>query len=356
MSVTAWWKIISGENREWYADLARLGLTLASFPYGLVSELRNRAYSTGALPIRGVPVPVISIGNLTVGGTGKTPTVAWLVRQLQDLGERPAIVSRGYHALDDAENDEKKLLDHLCPSVPHHQGRDRRSVAQRLLTAEQVSVILLDDAFQHRRLHRDLDLVLVDSLNPWGFDRLLPRGLLRERLAGLSRADLILLTRCELVPPHRIQDILRQIRRWSGAPVLQTRFLPSGLTDGEGNRFPLDAVAGKPVVAFCGIGNPEGFQKTLSPSVALSAENFRTFPDHHHYTPADLLELRRLADQCGAEQFLTTRKDLVKLPVDGILGLPCRGLDIELQVDDDLSPLLDRLRMTLRSPLRDRTP
>jgi len=345
VNVTGWLKMISGGNREWYADLSRLGLSLASLPYGLVSELRNRAYHCGAFPVRGVSVPVISVGNLTVGGTGKTPTVAWVVRQLKELGEHPAILSRGYRALDDSENDEKKLLDSLCQNVPHQQGPDRLKSAAKLLSGSHVTVFVLDDGFQHRRMHRDLDIVLLDALNPFGYGHLLPRGLLRERCAGLSRADLVLLTRCDLIPAPEIESIRQTIRRWTSAPILRTQFEPTGFVNGEGKSFPLGWIDGKKVFAFCGIGNPEGFRQTLSVHTAIENNQFASFPDHHHYTGFDLSQLHRQAQKERADIFITTRKDLVKLPVDGIHGLPCLGLEIELKFLDDPQPLFQMLRL-----------
>ncbi len=347
MNVQNWLRIIKGENREWYADLTRLGLAFASLPYGLASELRNRFYDYGALPVRGVPVPVISIGNLTVGGTGKTPTVAWIVQQLQKLGERPGILSRGYHALKDSENDEKKVLDSICPGVPHKQGSDRFKSATSLLAETETSAIVLDDAFQHRRMHRDLDLVLIDALNPWGHGWILPRGLLRERCSGLSRADLVFLTRCDLVPSETIQEIQRQIRHWTSAPILRTHFQPTGFVDGAGNTFPLESLQGKNLFAFCGIGNPAGFRNTLASFGDIRDDRFRSFPDHHHYSELDLEQLHETGNRSQTDLFVTTRKDLVKLPQDGILGVPCWGLEIELCFQDDPAPLFQLLKVIL---------
>ncbi len=350
MNANDWLDIVTGKNRDWYASLARLGLDMASVPYGIVTELRNRAYSMGVVPVRGVSAPVISIGNLTVGGTGKTPTVAWMVHQLQELGMRPGILSRGYRSLNDEENDEKRLLDCLCPGVPHIQQPDRFAGAMKLLSETTANVIVLDDGFQHRRLHRDLDLVLIDSLQPWGLNYLLPRGMLRERAAGLSRADLILLTRSQLVSEGMIQKLRKQIARWTPAPVLRTRFEPTGLIDGAGNRFPLEVLQERVPYAFCGIGNPDGFRATLQPFVSLPPERFQAFPDHFHYNSFDLLRLQKQAQQQGADVLLTTRKDLVKVPVPGQGAMPCWGLEIELVFEDDPVELLRLLRVVLPTP------
>src|SRR5690606_8255127 len=136
--------------------------------YGAAVQWRNFAFDRGWYRVHRAGVPVISVGNLTTGGTGKTPLVAWLVHQLEQLGASPAILSRGYRSVDSHANDEKLVLDRLCPGVPHIQNPDRVAGARAALADGVCNLLVLDDGFQHRRLHRDLDLVLIDALNPWG--------------------------------------------------------------------------------------------------------------------------------------------------------------------------------------------
>ncbi|WP_437193131.1 tetraacyldisaccharide 4'-kinase [Planctomicrobium sp. SH527] len=343
MNEEFWLDVISNRNRHWTASLLRMGLAAASFPYGLVSDARNFGYQFGLFSAHRVGVPVVSIGNITTGGTGKTPTVAWIVHQLQQLGKKPAILSRGYRSLDGEENDEKKLLDSLCPHVPHVQHPKRIESARKVLAETDANVLVLDDAFQHRQVQREVDLVLVDALNPWGFGALLPRGLLRERRNQLARADAILLTRCDLASEKSLQEIIQETRRHSLAPVLKTRFQATDLINGYGETRSLAEIAQQKPLVFCGIGNPTGFQQALSAFTNVTNDRCLTFPDHYHYGPADLERLQQTLLATQSDLYLTTRKDLVKLPQDGISGVPVWALNIELTFIDSPAPLIQLL-------------
>jgi tetraacyldisaccharide 4'-kinase len=342
--------LISKRDRHWTATLARWSLACASIPYALATDLRNSAYHNGVLKTRGVQAPVISVGNITTGGTGKTPTVAWLVNWLCAAGLRPAIVSRGYRSLPGMENDEKLLLDKLCSGVPHLQQPDRWQSAERAIRELQADIIVLDDGFQHRRLHRDLDIVLIDALNPWGYGWLLPRGLLRERRSHLQRADVLLITRCELASNDQLQELKQQISRWTPAPVLRTAFQPREFVNWSGERQALVEVAEKRAFAFCGIGNPDAFRRTLtSLAAAVPEDRLMVFPDHHHYRLGDLHRIGSRARRAQAEILLTTQKDLVKVQRDQIQDLPVWALEIGLTFLDDPGPLW-RLMRTVLSP------
>ncbi len=348
MSGPAYFDVISGRNRRYSAALARLLLRGISVPYAVMTDLRNLAYDRGWAPEQGVPAPVISIGNITTGGSGKTPVVAWLTNQLSAEGFHPAIVSRGYRSLDGQENDEKRLLDALCPGVPHVQNR-RRVIAARLALAKQrADVLVLDDGFQHRRLHRDVDVVLIDALNPWGYDALLPRGLLRERLTHLRRADVILITRSELAGERQVAAICRRIARATPAPIVRTSFQPLGLVNSTGATAPLELLANRKPLGFCGIGNPEGFRKTLAAAGSeLPPERCVTFPDHHHYPGTSVRRILQRAKKQAADLLVTTRKDLVKLPYDDLGTLPLWALEIGLTFLDDPAPLWGLIKTVL---------
>ena len=323
--------VISGGRLGMLASMLRGCLAMAEPFYLTATEIRNRLYDTGWLRVHRVGVPVISIGNLTTGGTGKTPTVSWIVNWLGRQGCRPAIVSRGYRSLNGDENDEKLLLDRLCPDVPHVQNRDRVLAAADVHRVSSCGAIVLDDGFQHRRIHRDLDVVLIDALNPWGFGRLLPRGLLRERLAGLRRADAVLLTRCNLVTETQLDAIRDVIARYSDTPAFVTEFRPTRLVSAENETLDLPRAQNHRAFAFCGIGNPAGFRRTLAAiGIPVPDDRFGGFPDHHHYTDADLESLAKLAQQSHAEYLLTTRKDLVKIDRNRLGSIPVWALDIEL--------------------------
>src|SRR3954468_14061547 len=180
--------LVSGRRQGFASAALRVLLRVVEVPYTAVVTRRNRPYDRGRAEIRRVSVPVISVGNLTLGGTGKTPMVKWLAGWLQSNGSRVALVSRGYGAATGKQNDEALELGLALPSVPHLQNRDRVAAAERAIAESTSQVLVLDDGFQHRRLAREIDIVLLDALEPFGFEHVFPRGTLREPLSGLDRA------------------------------------------------------------------------------------------------------------------------------------------------------------------------
>lgn len=333
-------ELISEPSPSIGVRLVRAVLRVASWFYAAVMSARNRMFDWRLRPIHKTPVPVISVGNLTTGGTGKTPIVALLIDWLTAAGHRPGIVSRGYKQLSASGNDEARVLELLCPGVPHVQNRDRvaaaRDVAARDVAARDEAagsgcdVIVADDAFQHRRLARVLDIVLIDARCPWGHGYVSPRGLLRESKSGLRRADVVILTRADQVDAQTRTLIWTDVRRWQpNAPAIEVAFRPDSLVDATGQRHALDVIDG-PVFAFCGIGNPDAFRSTLEQH-GLAICDFHRFADHHHYTQPDVAEMNRLAHQAGATWLLTTVKDLVKLESDWLLDERVLALDIRAE-------------------------
>ena len=304
----AFLRLIRGETKGFAATVSRLGLSLLSFGYGTGVWFRNKAFDRGWKQVGRVAIPVVSIGNLTLGGTGKTPMVEWVARWYRERNVRVAILSRGYGQETGAEELESELL-------------------------------ILDDGFQHRRLHRDLDIVLLDALDPFGQGHLFPRGLLREPAGSLKRADVVVLSRADLVDGLTVSAIRDQAERRFGARCwVESRHAALGLLDASGDLHPLGELTGKHVVAFCGIGNPEGFRRTLAPIVAQTLD-FRVFPDHHSYTSSDVADLGQWARDLGAELVLTTQKDFVKLRADSLGSIPLRALKIGLEVTEGLEGL-----------------
>lgn len=325
-------EILSGRRRDPLARLARWLTWSASGLYGAAIRLRNGAYDREWFPVTRVPVPVLSVGNLTTGGTGKTPVVAWLVRELQHRGYRPGIVSRGYRALDGERNDEARVLEQLCPGVPHVQHRDRVFAARRVVIEHRCDVIVLDDGFQHRRLHRDLDLVLIDVRQPWGYGHLLPRGLMREPRSSLWRADLALFTRVE--PQDlltTVPELTRQVHQHHPQlPVAAMRFVPQGWSRRDGESLPLSALQQRTSAAFCGIGNPASFIEFARTWTQVRAT--RSYADHHHYSWSDLHELAAWREEQQADVLVTTLKDLVKIPADHPVSRHVYALEIASEV------------------------
>ena len=203
------------------------------------------------------------MGNLTVGGTGKTPLVAWIARWFRQQGIRVTLLSRGYGAGEGGVNDEALELEQRIPDVPHLQNPDRVQSARTAIEELDAQLLLMDDGFQHRRLRRNLDIVLIDCTEPFGHGHLLPRGKLRESIRGLSRANMVILTRAGAVSDDRRAEIVDRVKRYCAAPIAVIDQQPEHLLAANGDTCGVDSFANRPVAAFCGIGNPTGFRHTL---------------------------------------------------------------------------------------------
>ena len=328
-----WYALIRGERRGPLATLARTGLRLASWPYGLGAWTRNTLFDCGWKTAHRTGVPVVSVGNLTLGGTGKTPCVEYVARFYRELSVQVAILSRGYGS-EAGRNDEAMVLEENLPDVPHLQDPNRVDAAGRAVEELESELLVLDDGFQHRRLRRDLDIVLIDATRPPACDYLFPRGTLREPTGGLRRAGAIVLTRCDQVPTAEV-DATREwlLRRFPGKPVATTEHRPVELIGGA-EPEPVETLRGRPSAAFCGIGNPAAFRHTLD-SLGANAVDFRTFPDHHAYTREDVDDLTRWANGLPADALVaTTQKDWVKLRIPELAGRPLRAVRIGLVFRD----------------------
>ena len=310
--------LISGKTHGILAGIGRLGLTILEPVYRLVIGLRNAGFDLGLRKPRRVNVPVISVGNLTTGGTGKTPVVALVVQILQQQGRIPGIISRGYRSVDGQANDEKRVLERLCPGVPHEQNSTRYEATRKLISTTDIDTIVMDDGYQHRQLHRELDIVLIDATNPFGYDHLLPRGLMREPLTALKRTDVVLITRSDMVAESELAAIEERVRKI--VPKLADRigrveFRPTGLIDSQGRRYSVEELNDQPVMLICGIGNPAAFADTCR-KAGLKVEATLWFPDHHHYTNEDLTEIAERAASRGINRVIMTVKDMVKIPAE----------------------------------------
>ena len=324
--------LIRGDHRGPAAALQRAGLWALSLPYGAAVRLRNRAFDRGWKASASADVPVVSVGNLTVGGTGKTPCVEYVARFYRGQGRRVAILSRGY-GNEHGPNDEALVLEENLPDVPHLQGADRVELARVAVEELESEVLVLDDGFQHRRLKRDLDLVLIDATQPWGHGYLLPRGLLREPMSGLKRAGAVLLTRCDLVTPAEVQAIKQQVSRHApNVPTAESTHRPAAWINASRTTAPLESLHGRPVAAFCGLGNPAAFRQSLL-NLGLTVVDWRTFPDHHPYSREDIDDLRQWARRQPADAVMaTTQKDLVKIRLDRLGDRDLWALQIQLDV------------------------
>lgn len=273
-----------------------------------------------------LPVPVLSIGNLSVGGTGKTPLTIWMCQFLLQIGFHPAVLTRGYgrkgkspgrvaalhdESLSELFGDEPVMMSQYLPSTPVWVGSDRAASGEAALAGGDVDILVLDDGFQHLALDRDLDIVLLDCRNPFGNGLLLPAGPLREPLSHLKRADAFVLTHAEgsSAPLGEKLETL-----FPAVPVFACNHRLQGIRlGGGGPLLPPGDLSGKRAVAFAGIAAPESFFDDLRQAGIEISRSF-DFPDHHRYTPEDLLEVLHSASQCGAALIVTTAKDSMRLP------------------------------------------
>lgn len=335
-------------------------LYLPGVAYRGVIGLRNALYDSGRLGIQRLPCLVISIGNLTVGGTGKSPLTSCIASLLRDSGYRVGVVSRGYRRksavdpllvsdgralLSDAQSagDEPYLIARDNPAVPVAVGADRVRAARLLLRAASPEVIVLDDAFQHRRLARDLDLVLVDRLDPWGNGRMLPSGPLREPLSSIARAHACILTRSDGQCPSSLASALARYN--PDAALFHCRIEPRAFVRSEGETIGLAALKGFSAYAFSGIARPERFEGDLR-ALGLRLAGSRRFADHHPFRPRDLVEVATEARRAGADVLVTTEKDLVRIgeAPDASPPLYALAIRVSFRPGRDLQPwLLDRL-------------
>jgi tetraacyldisaccharide 4'-kinase len=325
-------EILSGSRTGLLAPCTRGILAAAEPVYGWFVRRKNLRFDRGLEMAVRVDAPVISVGNLTVGGTGKTPLVCWLAEWFAHQQQRVTLISRGYGSKS-GPNDEALELAARLPGVPHLQNADRVAAARQALRDNPDQILLLDDAFQHRRIARDLDIVLLDALEPFGYGRLLPRGLLREPVKGLSRAHVVGLSRADAVDASRRDEVRRQVREIAPQALwIELAHQPRRLVNSSGQDEDLTTIRDQRVAAFCGLGNPAGFCHTLEQcGVRLAA--MREFPDHFPYGPPALRDLEQWLGNAGpVRAILCTRKDLVKIPQPRLGGVPLWALDVDLEV------------------------
>ncbi len=326
------------------ALLAPLGL--AAWAYGAGARLHRASYTEGwgRQRARQLPCRVVSVGSLTLGGSGKTPLAAWLAGRLCQRGHRVALATRGYgrrsrdavHVLTDGRRvrgdvlgngDEPLVLASHAPGVPVLVGRDRGLVGLHAVATFGTEVLVLDDGFQHHRLFRDVDLVTLDGGFGFGNGRVLPRGPLRERPEALAHAHAVAVIDGPLDDAHEAavsRHAVNPVRIRARREAESLRSLSGGAS------LPPAALAGMRVGVLAGIGQPAGFARTLA-SLGATLIAHRTFPDHHRYRPRDLKDLHREADV-----WVTTEKDAVKI-LPGWTRADLRVLRIELRVQDETS-------------------
>ena len=295
--------------------------------YGAAVAWRNRGYDRGRRAVTRLDIPVLSVGNITAGGTGKTPLVLSIAERLHGRGRRVAVVTRGYRRATTGNllvsdgrgrivsardgGDEAVMMARRLPDLLVIADEERARGCLRAQEEFGADAILLDDAFQHRAVHRDLDIVVLDASEGLDGLRLLPEGRLREPLANLRRADVIVLGKCE--SSDQAARLRRGVAAWTNAPVFATRFAAHALRRlGDEADHPLETLAGGALGAFCGIGRPDGFRSTLD-QLRLDAVLQQDFADHHWYDRGDLQRLAQRGRDAGVQAWITTEKDAVRL-------------------------------------------
>lgn len=319
-------------------------LYLLSLPYGGAVRARSLFYSLGLLKTRTLPCPVISIGNITVGGTGKTPLVMALAKGLTERRISVAILSRGYKGKriskpvvsdgktiflsPEESGDEPSLMARACLGIPVLVGRDRFTNGQIALQQFGVKGLLLDDGYQHLSLYRNINILLIDSHIGFGDHTLLPRGVLREPLSQLRRADLFLLTKVE--NPQTVQPLEKKIHEiHPSSQVFHSHYEPVSLVSPNDDEEELNSLKGRKILALSGIANPVYFSSMLR-KCGAEIVGEAIFPDHHPYTPKDLSSVEEKSKR--ADCIVTTEKDMVKLKKLDILQLPIRALRVEMKI------------------------
>jgi len=337
-------RLISGQSIGSGVVLLRFFLGVAAKGYSTVVGLRNFSYSKGWLKTHRASTKVISIGNITTGGTGKTPLVIWLCKFLQQKGVRCAILTRGYktrrtscvmrraknerntqYAIRNTEIDEPAILAESCPEAKIIVNPDRVAGAAKAVGELGAKMLIMDDGFQHRRLGRALDIVTIDATRPFGYGRMLPAGLLREPLIALKRANAVVITRCDQTTEAKLTQIEEKLQQVNPDMIIaRSIHAPVYAKSTDNKEISLKELKDKKIFAFCGIGNPDAFLNTIK-QLGANLAGSKIYDDHHHYTDDCLADIYKQAASLKADLILTTQKDWTK-----IAGLALAKKDIPL--------------------------
>lgn len=321
-------------------SLLRTLAAAGEWGYSRLMSARNHAYDRGYLKSYDLGRPTLSVGNLSAGGTGKTPVVAWLAAELVRRGHKPAVLLRGYRAVNGLSDEAAELASAVGNDAPPQSpdspspdlwrvpvwadGNRIRGAAGVLAERPETDLFLLDDAMQHRRARRQVDICLISATQGLCHRRVLPRGLLRERPEGLRRADILIITRADQATPQSLQQLHSELHDLApGKPILTCTHGVTAIATDAGELWSPAAAHSRRVFAVAGTGDPAAFGRTVT-SLGATLAGHLWFNDHHAYTPADWAEVGRHARAAGAEAVITTGKDWVKLAP---LGKPA-GLDV----------------------------
>lgn len=327
--------------------------------YSSIISLKNFFYDSRPYRQKQLNAAVISIGNIYVGGTGKTPLVEETARLFHKNGYNTAVLSRGYGGKADhvicvsdgkriksnavEAGDEPMQLAKNLKGIPVIVGKNKINAGRYAEKKFNSRILILDDGFQHRKLHRDIDIITIDAVNPWGNGKVLPGGPLREPLSSLCRGDIFIITRSK---NKDINSIKSTIRKYSNSPIYSTFHNPVCFYSSEREKITLDSFKKKSVLAFAGIGNPKSFFNTLE-HIGLNINKTMAFPDHYYYTSGDLKKIFSQASKKHADAVITTEKDFMRIQTCRS-STPLYYLRIELK----FTTKIDNFKKTIESILK----
>jgi tetraacyldisaccharide 4'-kinase len=353
-------RLVSGQKKGCFAALLKMLLTALAQIYSIIITLRNLMYNTKILKTHHKEAIIISIGNITTGGTGKTPLAVWLCNLLLERKINSAILTRGYKTTKSSKHskvgagevsfqnyfDEPAILSEECPNSKIVVNPDRVAGAAEAISKFAARVLIMDDGFQHRRLTRNLDIITIDSTLPFGYGKILPAGLLREPINSLKRADAVVITRCDQTTASELDKIENKLQAINPDMVIaRSAHAVVGIKAVDGNIIEIKNIKGKKIFAFCGIGNPNTFLNTIK-SLGTELAGSKIHNDHHRYTQACLADIYKQAGDEKVDLILTTQKDWTKikhLTLDSN-GIPLAYLKIKIKFlkgEDKLRHLIE---------------
>jgi tetraacyldisaccharide 4'-kinase len=304
--------------------------------YGVVVIVRNWLYDLSIFKKADVGATVISVGNITSGGTGKTPLVVRLCNYFTEKNITTAVLTRGYKIKNSDFADEAAMLVKTCPKAKIIVNPDRTAGAKKAIAEHSIKLLIMDDGFQHQKLARDVDIVAIDATEPFGCEKLLPAGFLREPVSSLKRADAVVITHVNQTKPEKIEEIRKRVSNINPDIVFAAAIhKPVCAKLIKDEQMSVDELAGKRLYAFCGIGNPDAFFQMLD-KLALNIVGTRVYNDHHRYTESDIAEMCQDGRYKQAELIITTQKDWIKTALLCIekFDIPIAYLAVELEFID----------------------
>lgn len=332
------------QRKDIFSKFLQFILQIIANIYNLVMVLRNIAFNNGYLTQYKAGVPVICLGNISTGGTGKTPATIWLAKKIEAMHlKRPIILSRGYGG------DEAQIFQNR--KIPQILNSNRvEGAKQSILQYGNDICILLDDGLQHRYLARDLNIVLIDALDPFGGGYVLPRGFLRESPLALQRSNMIIITRSDMISESQKIELENKIHNFTTSPIWHASHTPTHFIDWETKQI-ISLETQKNILAFCGLGNPNGFKATLE-NIGYHDFPFITFQDHHAYSNQDKERLLKISTVNNSDVWITTEKDAVKLQPP--FPKPIWVLEIEFKLLSQEDSFLNTIQNLLQkeSPLK----